>query len=93
MRSTDLDPAFREIANHVADKVATLLRDDPPVISPWLTPRQAAGYIGLDERSLEAKRRNNDGPVCHRVNHRLIRYHVADLDAWLRSHREGAANA
>mgnify|MGYP001217342907 CR=1 FL=1 len=85
---TDLDPAFRDLAAQVADHVARQLRTDPPIISPWLTPSEAADYLRLDARSLETMRREGRGPKFSKVNHRIVRYHVDDLDAWLREPRD-----
>lgn len=49
--------------------------------SPFLNTAQAAHYIGLAERTLEAMRRDKVGPAFRRHG-RFIRYHIDDLDAW-----------
>ncbi len=89
----NLDPSWSELARDVAAKVAAELRADPPLLSPWLNPEQAAAYVGFEPRGLETMRRERRGPKFSRVNHRVIRYHVADLDAWLRAHGERRGGA
>ena len=45
-----------------------------------------ASDTGFEPRGLETMRREARGPKFSRVSHRVVRYHVADLDAWLREH-------
>ncbi len=83
---SNLDPSWSGLARDVAAQVAAELRAEPPLLSPWLNPEQAARYIGFEPRGLETMRREARGPKFSRVSHRVVRYHVADLDAWLREH-------
>lgn len=57
--------------------------------TPFLNTAQAAAYLGLSLRLLEALRRSGKGPV-YRRHSRFIRYHVDDLAAWsqVRAERE-----
>lgn len=49
--------------------------------SPFLSTEQAAFYLGLSARKLQAMRRSGRGPAFRRHS-RYIRYHIDDLDAW-----------
>lgn len=52
--------------------------------TPFLTPQQAAFYLGLSPRTLQAHRSAGTGPG-YRRHSRRIRYHIDDLDAWSRA--------
>ena len=52
--------------------------------SPFLSPQQAAYYLGLSVRTLQMHRTEGTGPKFRRHGRR-IRYHIDDLDAWGRS--------
>jgi hypothetical protein len=56
--------------------------------SPFLSTEQAAFYLGLSARKLQAMRRDGAGPGFRR-HCRYIRYHIDDLDSW--SGASGAA--
>jgi hypothetical protein len=49
--------------------------------SPFLTPQQAAFYLGLSVRTLQLLRTDGTGPTFRR-HCRRIRYHIDDLDSW-----------
>jgi len=49
--------------------------------SPFLSTEQAAFYLGLSSRKLQAMRRDGTGPRFRRHS-RYIRYHIDDLDSW-----------
>jgi len=49
--------------------------------SPFLNSAQTAFYLGISTRSLEEMRERREGPTFRRHG-RLIRYHIADIDAW-----------
>ena len=49
--------------------------------SPFLSPEQAAFYLGLSVRTLQEYRSAGKGPRFRRHS-RHIRYHIDDLDAW-----------
>jgi excisionase family DNA binding protein len=49
--------------------------------SPFLNTAQAAHYVGLSRRTLEKMRLEARGPAF-RKHGRIVRYHIADLDAW-----------
>lgn len=51
-----------------------------------LDERDAARYLGYRPITLRAWRREGRGPAYHRAG-RSIRYHLDDLDAWLRARR------
>ena len=51
--------------------------------SPFLSTEQAAFYLGLSARKMQAMRRDATGPTFRRHS-RYVRYHIDDLDAWSR---------
>ena len=51
----------------------------------WLTPTEAAGYLGLAPQSLAYMRHMGKGPVWARPSPRIVRYRRADLESWLSS--------
>lgn len=48
---------------------------------PFLNTEQAAFYLGLSPRKLQAMRAAGEGPPFRRHS-RYVRYHVDDLDRW-----------
>lgn len=52
--------------------------------SPWLDTEAAAKYLMRPIGTLKGWRSRGIGPAYRYVNHRLIRYHVDDLDAFVR---------
>ena len=49
--------------------------------SPFLSTEQAAFYLGLSARKMQAMRRTGNGPPFRRHS-RYVRYHIDDLDFW-----------
>ena len=54
------------------------------VQSPWFDTHQAAAYLNWSPATLKVWRSKETGPKYHSVNQRMIRYHVDDLDSFLR---------
>lgn len=52
--------------------------------SPWLDTESAAAYLGNSPKTLAVWRCRGEGPRYRVVNRRLVRYHVDDLDAFVR---------
>jgi hypothetical protein len=52
--------------------------------SPWLGTEQAAAYLGSTAGTLKNWRATGQGPRYHVVQSRLVRYHVEDLDRFVR---------
>jgi len=50
-----------------------------------LTPRQAAEFLGVPEGTLAQWRSQRRGPPFIKLELRLVRYRVLDLEAWLES--------
>ena len=48
---------------------------------PFLSTEQAAFYLGLSPRKLQAMRAAQNGPSFRR-HARYVRYHIDDLDRW-----------
>lgn len=59
--------------------------------SPFLSPEQAAHYLGVSVRTLQEQRSGGTGPRFRR-HCRHVRYHIDDLDAWSLHGGEGAAS-
>lgn len=55
--------------------------------SPFLNTAQAAHYLGLSIRTLEEMRQRGEGPEPRRHG-RMLRYHIADIDAWSLAKKE-----
>jgi hypothetical protein len=49
--------------------------------SPFLSTEQAAFYLGLSPRKMQAMRGAGTGPRFRRHS-RYVRYHIDDLDSW-----------
>jgi hypothetical protein len=58
--------------------------------SPFLSTEQAAFYLGLSARKMQAMRGAGTGPRFRRHS-RYVRYHIDDLDSW--SSGSGIASA
>ena len=52
--------------------------------SPFLSPKQAAFYLGVSVRKLQAMRSIGFGPPFRR-HCRFVHYHIDDLNDWSRS--------
>lgn len=51
-----------------------------------LSTRQAAAMLGVHVDTLRAWRRQGTGPRWIRAGAKLVRYSVADVNAWAREH-------
>jgi excisionase family DNA binding protein len=71
-----VDP-LEAIAARAADLALQRINDQ---LSPWLTRREAAAYLGLPLSRLEKDRRI----PCHKDGGRVL-YHRAELDAYFRA--------
>jgi hypothetical protein len=52
--------------------------------SPWFDTEEAARYLRKEASTLKVWRSKGHGPHFHVVNRQYIRYHVDDLDAFVR---------
>lgn len=52
--------------------------------SPWLDTAAAARYLGKEPGTLKGWRSKGEGPTFFAVSRQFIRYHVDDLDAFVR---------
>lgn len=55
-----------------------------PTPSPWLDTEAAAAYLRASPNTLSQWRSQGRGPRYHVAGGRLVRYHVDDLDAFVR---------
>lgn len=53
--------------------------------SPWFDTEEAARYLRREPGTLAGWRSKGEGPRFHTVNDKFIRYHVDDLDAFVRA--------
>lgn len=53
--------------------------------SPWLDTEAAASYLGSTPGTLKNFRAAGKGPAYHVVGERLVRYHIDDLDRFVRT--------
>lgn len=52
--------------------------------TPWLDSAAAADYLGCTAGTMKTWRTRGEGPRYHVIQNKLIRYHVSDLDAFVR---------
>ncbi len=61
--------------------------------SPFLTPKQAAYFLGLQAKTLANMRWRGEGPPFRRHGGQ-VRYHIDELEAWSRRNgRKGGRDA
>lgn len=77
------------LAGLIANQVIEYLRHDPLAHTPWRDTEDAAHYLSLTRRGLEDMRARGTGPKFYKVNDRVVRYNIRDLDAWLHSNGGG----
>lgn len=63
---------------------AVLRALDASTQSPWKDSEQAAEYLSCSPGTLKTWRSRGEGPAYHVIQDKLIRYHVNDLDAFVR---------
>lgn len=66
----------------IEDAVRRVL--DTHKTSPWLDSEKAANYLGCATGTMKTWRSRGEGPRYHMIQNKLIRYHVDDLDAFVR---------
>jgi hypothetical protein len=52
--------------------------------SPWFDTEAAAIYLTSTPGTLRTWRANGAGPKYHTINGKTVRYHVSDLDTFVR---------
>ena len=52
--------------------------------SPWLDSGAAAAYLSCTPGTMKTWRSRGEGPNYHIIQQKLVRYHVDDLDAFVR---------
>ena len=57
---------------------------DASIQSPWKDSEQAAEYLSCSAGTLKTWRSRGEGSAYHVIQDKLIRYHVSDLDAFVR---------
>ena len=70
--------------NNESAKFSHLKSPSKNIQSPWLDTRQAAAYLICSPATLKVWRSKETGPKYYAVNQRIIRYHIDDLDSFLR---------
>ena len=64
--------------------------DEQRRVSPWMDTEHAAHYLGAKAGTLKNWRHRGEGPRYHVVNRRLVRYHQAELDDFVKRESSGA---
>ncbi|NVE95889.1 helix-turn-helix domain-containing protein [Altererythrobacter lutimaris] len=72
----------------VRDAVDAYLCALEPVAPNYLSPSDAAKYLGLSAKLLEAWRHRGEGPPYTKMD-RAVRYRRADLDEFMGARRRG----
>ena len=57
--------------------------------TPWFDTEAAASYLRREPGTLKGWRSKGEGPVFHHVNNQFIRYHLDDLDSFIRGGKRG----
>lgn len=52
--------------------------------SPWLDNEAAATYLSCTPGTMKTWRSRGEGPRYHIIQQKLVRYHLDDLDAFVR---------
>lgn len=52
--------------------------------TPWLDSEAAASYLSCAPGTMKTWRSRGEGPKYHIIQEKLVRYHVDDLDAFVR---------
>lgn len=73
------------------DAVDAYLERIEPVAPTYLNPADAAFYLGLSHKQLEAWRHRGDGPAYTKLD-RAIRYKRQDLDDFMSARLKGGAS-
>ena len=56
---------------------------EPQSSSAFLTESKAAEYLCISKKTLQRWRFNQKGATYAKLNNKLIRYHLPDLDEWM----------
>lgn len=57
-------------------------------MAKWLSTKEAADYLRFHRDTLRRYRRLRIGPRYSKIG-RVVRYHIDDLDEWVRSQARG----
>ena len=55
----------------------------PQTPTSFLTELEAADYLGISKKTLQRWRFDHKEPAYAKLNNKLIRYRLADLDEWM----------
>lgn len=72
------------------DAVDAYLKRIEPVAPTYLNPADAATYLGLSHKQLEAWRQRGEGPAYTKLD-RAVRYCRQDLDEYMSARLKGGA--
>lgn len=77
---------FTDLVRQSAVEVVAELIHNHYIPSPWLDRHQAAAYMGIKARGLDQMRKEGTAPESKRPSHKILRWHVDTLDAWMNAH-------
>lgn len=61
---------------------------DTRCYTPWFDTEAAAAYLRREPGTLKGWRSKGEGPKFHTVNDKFIRYHLDDLDDYVRGTKQ-----
>lgn len=98
--SLPMEPPMKPSNRPLNSSSDPVIREKPrsnwPVVSPFLTTKEAAAYLRMSPRSIERLRVNGSGPPykkCGKGKKAKVLYAINDLDAWLVDARRSTSTA
>lgn len=61
----------------------TMIAPTPATMPRMLTTAEAAAYLGVAKNTMEKWRLYSDGPAFIKISSHCVRYHPADLEAFV----------
>ena len=77
LNNLSIDEVRQTVTHALAEALSTQT-------SPWFGTEAAATYLGCTPGTMKTWRSRGEGPKYHIIQEKLVRYHVSDLDAFVR---------
>ncbi|RFB06475.1 DNA-binding protein [Parvularcula marina] len=65
------------------EAIEQIIPETVAVRQEYLTPKQAADYLGVAQQTMYNWRSRREGPPALRMGERYLRYKRSDLDQWV----------
>ena len=75
---------MQDISMEAIESTVRRVLDTRGASSPWHDTEAAAVYLSCAPGTLKTWRARGEGPRYHLINEKSVRYHVTDLDAFVR---------